>query len=341
MVTTEKANDRAVEPTATLEDVARAAGVSRMTVSRVLNGRGGASAETQRRVLMAAESLDYRPNAFARSLKSRRSNTIGFIVPDICNPFFPEVFRGAESVALKSGYHLVLSNVVESTDRELEVIDNLAARQVDGLIWCSARSSDGEVEAALRRVPAAVLVNRRVSGGLAGSVSVDYATGARLAGTHLVAKGRRAIGLIAGPHWSVGAQQRNGGIRSAVAASDARIVCELSCTPDIAGGQMAASTLLARGTKVDAFVCYNDLNAIGAQMACRNLGLDVPKDIAIVGFDDIEMAALVTPAITSLGVDLYGLGRSAMDMLTRRIDGDSTQDDILLQPRLVMRDSTG
>ena len=144
----------------TITDVAEAAGVSPMTVSRVLNGRGGAGEETRRRVLEAARALSYRPNAFAKSLKNDRSNTVGIVVPDIVNPFFPEIIRGAELVARPAGYTLLSCNVVEDPEREEEVLGMLLDKRVDGLIICSAHLDDERLLRAIAPHRAVVLINR-------------------------------------------------------------------------------------------------------------------------------------------------------------------------------------
>lgn len=324
----------------TLEDVANRAGVSRMTVSRVLNNRGGASKETQQRIREAARELNYRPNVMARSLKSRRSSIIGVIVPDISNPFFPEIFRGAESVAQASGYTLILSNVVESADREAEVLEKLLAQQVDGIIWCSARMADAALNKALAPARSVVLVNRQSEPSLARSVTVDYALGARLAVDHLTEIGVRRIGLIAGPDWSFGAVERIKGIEKAMETGGLKPVDVVNCDPTIQGGQTAAASLLAKDNSIDGLICYNDLTAIGAMQAARNLQLDVPRDLALIGFDDIDLAQLVTPTITSLGVERYEIGRAAMKLLLKQIDGQVAEQNIVLHPKLMMRGST-
>ncbi|MCR9121727.1 MAG: LacI family transcriptional regulator [Phyllobacteriaceae bacterium] len=324
----------------TLDDVATLAGVSRMTVSRVLNNRGGASQETQRRIREAASQLNYRPNAMARSLKSRRSQTVGVMVPDISNPFFPEIFRGAESIAQAHGYTLILSNVVESADREVEVLEKLLAQQVDGIIWCSARMPGDALAESLRTARQVVLVNRTTDPELARSVTVDYGLGARLAVEHLTQIGVRRVGIVAGPDWSYGARERLSGVTDALADCGVAAGRILHCDPTIDGGRMAAASMLADDRSIDGLICYNDLTAIGATQACRNLRIGVPDDLALLGFDDIDMAQLVTPTITSLGVERYEIGRAAMTLLLKLIEGRPAEDKIVLHPKLAVRGST-
>ena len=324
----------------TLEDVAAEAGVSRMTVSRVLNGQGGASPKTRQHILEIAQRLKYRPNAAARGLRARKSSIIGVIVPDISNPFFPEIFRGAESVAQPEGYTLMLSNVVESADREAEVLEKLLNQRVDGLIWCSARMEDAALFETLKSAGNVVLVNRKCPIELASSVAVDYALGARLAVRHLMEIGARRIGIVAGPEWAFGAKERLSGVEAALHDKGMKAIATMFCDPTIEGGQQAAATLLSQAPDLDSLICYNDLTAIGALHVCRNLEIDVPGDIALLGFDDITMASLVTPPITSLGVEKYELGRAAMSLLLKRIQGNTSNGQIVLQPTLWVRGST-
>jgi LacI family transcriptional regulator len=188
----------------TIADVARLAGVSTMTVSRVINAKSDVGTATRARVEEAIATLEYRPSAMARGLSTRRSKTIGLLVPDITNPFFPAIVRGAEDVAWREGYAVSLSNVVEDVERERAALRHFEGHRVDGLVVCSARLPDDDLAALLRRHPASVLINRGVpdvdrTGIVASSLEVDDARGAQLAVQHLVAGGRRRIGLLAGP----------------------------------------------------------------------------------------------------------------------------------------------
>lgn len=324
----------------TLGDVAEASGFSRMTVSRVLNGQAGASQKTRAHILDVAKKLNYRPNTMAQSLRSRRSTVIGVIVPDISNPFFPEVFRGAESIAQLEGFTLMLSNVVESADREAEVLNKLLNQRVAGLIWCSARMEDEPLFAAIKDAGHVVLVNRQCPFDLASSVAVDYAMGAKLAVKHLTEIGAARIGIVAGPEWAFGAKERLRGVQAALREKGIEPVSKVFCDPTIEGGQQAAATLLYGNPDIDSLICYNDLTAIGALNVCRNMDLDVPGDIALLGFDDIYLAKLVSPSITSLGVEKYELGRAAMTLLLKRMRGEESPGHISLQPTLRVRGST-
>lgn len=331
-----------MNPNVTIVDVAREAGVSAQTVSRVLNNKGEVSPATRTLVLDVIGRLGYRPNSIARGLVTNRTSTFGLVVPDIANPFFPEIARGAEDTARAHGYSIFLCNTGEEPAREIEVLQALEDKRVDGVILCSSRLPDEQLLPRLSRHRAVVLVNRAVPGGLAGTVRVEDAQGTRLVLEHLFANGRRAIGVLAGPPISHSARERLRGYHEALAAAgysdDPSLV--IPCPPFSQGGYKAARQLLSTHPELDALVCYNDLVAVGALRACADLERRVPDDVAIVGCDDIPLAELVTPALTTLRVSKYDLGRQATEMLLEWIQGRTDHAEIRLQPELIVRSST-
>jgi LacI family transcriptional regulator len=322
-----------------LQDVAEAASVSPMTVSRVLNGVAGASAATRARVMAEVQRLGYRPNALARGLKGRISNTIALLVPDIANPFFPEIIRGAEDQARVEGNTLILCNVGEDLVREAELLGMLEGRRVDGVIVCSARLPDETLFPLIRRHGAAVLVNRDAPHVLAGTVQIDYRDGAAKAATHLVARGCRRIGIIAGPQSYRSGAARVEGALFALAAAGLEPAGIWHAAPDVSGGQAAVSGAGAELARVDGLICYNDLMAVGAMMGLHAMGRRVPDDVAVVGFDDIQLASLMTPSLTSVRVDKYAIGRAAMRMLLDRRAGLGIQHGITVKGEIVARNS--
>lgn len=323
-----------------MADVARASGVSVMTVSRVLNGLGGASPETIARVRLVAEQMGYRPNALARALKSDRSGTVGVIVPDIANPFFPEIIRGVENVANQNGYTVLLCNVVESPDQEISVMRALESQRVDGIIWCSARLPEPGFRKALEAYRAAVVVNRQVSPGIAGSIIIDYRSGAADAARHLWEAGRRSIGVLLGPAQSQGGIERLTGIQSAFQQLGGEPVAIVHCGPDVPGGAEACREILDANPTIDGLICYNDLNSIGVLQTCEARGVRIPDDIAVIGFDGIPLTEFVRPQLSTLHVDKYSVGQLAMRMLIDRIDGKFTQHSIVVRPELIARASS-
>ncbi|MFL7793438.1 MAG: LacI family DNA-binding transcriptional regulator [Anaerolineae bacterium] len=326
----------------TMEQVAREAGVSLMTVSRVVNDRDGVSQATRERVQAIIERLGYRPSDIARGLVTRRTATIGLVVPDVANPFFSEVARGVEHVAYEAGYNVFLCNTEEDTQRELGVLRSLEEKRVDGIVLCSSRLEEEQLEKALVRYPAAVLVNRRLGHDRIGVVLIEDEEGGRVATEHLLRAGHRAIGFLAGPPTSFSGQRRVAGF--CVTLGTASLHCNSDwirhCSPTVEGGHKVAHELLDAYPYLTALACYNDLVAVGALQACVELGRVVPDDTAVVGFDDIPLAALVTPSLTTCHIPRYELGAQAMRLLLDQInDVPSECMEVVLQPKLVVRAS--
>jgi LacI family transcriptional regulator len=329
-------------PSITLADVARRAGVSVQTASRVANNRGETSAETRARVLQVIAELGYRPNGVARGLRARATHTIGIMVPDITNPFFPEIVRGAEEAASQAGYAIFLGNVVEDTAREAAMLSVLEERRVDGVVVCSARQDDADLFAGLRRHRAAVVVNRSAPPDLAGVVRVDYRDAAAQAVRHLASTGCRAIGYLGGPPDSRGGSERAEGFHAALRGLGLPDVPvrQIQARPTIEGGHTATCHLLQQCPDIDGLFCYNDLVAAGCVTACRERGLVVPDDIAIIGCDDISFAALFCPPLTTLRIRTFDMGHLAVRLLLERMKGIVNQPNMVFQAELVPRAST-
>lgn len=325
----------------TISDVAKEAGVSTMTVSRVLNGKGELRADTRKRVMRAIEKLNYRPSAIARSLATRRTRTIGLTVPDITNPFFPEIVRGAEEAAWQAGYTIVLSNTVEDLERETAAIERLEDNRVDGVILCSARLPMDRLLPLLKHHSNAVLVNRAAPSEAIGTVQIDDTYGTMRAVHHLLASGHSKIGLLAGPPASQSAAKRLRGFIDAHETTGQQVDTSRiePCFPNEDGGVRAAKALLERHPRLEALVCYNDLVAVGALQACAELGINVPDDLAIIGCDDIRLASLVRPALTTLRADKRQLGERAVTMLIDMLAGRSQPQTVIIKPELIVRQS--
>ena len=326
----------------TISDVAREAGVSMMTVSRVINGKGEISDATRQHVLAVIERLGYRPSSIARGLATKRTGTLGLVVPDIANPFFSDLALGAEDKAYAEGYNIFLCNTKENPQREVATLESLAEKRVDGLIVCSSRLTDGTLSAALGHHPVVVLFNRRLPDCDAGLVCVDDLTGGRLATEHLLQSGHRCVGFLAGPPTSYSGRQRAAGYRSALheAGLPHNVSWLRHCSSDVESGRDIGQALLKDHPEVTALFCYNDLVAVGMLQACAELGRRVPDDFAIVGFDDIFLAALVTPPLTTCHTPCYSLGALVMEMLLDRINGNGNEcAEILVEPELVVRAS--
>lgn len=325
----------------TIADVAREAQVSTQTVSRVLNGKGEISPATRQRVLEVIARLGYRPNGVARGLVTSRTLTLGLVVPDIANPFFPEIARGVEEVVLQQGYNVFLCNTIEDPEREEAILKLLEDKRVDGVILCGSRLPDERLLPLLQRQRAVVQVNRPALPELAGAVRVDDASGTEQALSHLLQRRRAKIGFLAGPPASRSSQIRTQAFittlaQAGITPGEGAIY---PCPPTVEGGYQAAHALLAAFPDIEALLCYNDLVAIGALQACAERAIDVPDRVAIIGCDDIFLASLVTPALTTLRVSKTGIGICAATMLLDRIAGHNEPPEVVLSPELVVRAS--
>jgi LacI family transcriptional regulator len=329
----------------TMSDVARQAGVSLMTVSRVINNKGDVSIETRQRILEIIASLDYRPSAIARSLATKETCTIGLVVPDITNPFFADITRGVEHLAYSRGYQVFLCNSEEDPQRELAVIQSLEEKRVDGLILCSSRLEEEKLGGVLANLPAVVLINRclyKTNEDIFDSVILDDERGGWLATRHLIQAGHLHIGFLGGPPASFSGKGRGDGYLAALQESglnpDEGWIS--NCQPSVDGGRQAALDMLAQYPQLTGLFCFNDLVAVGALHACDELGRRVPEDLAIVGHDDIPLAALVTPGLTTCRVPRYELGAMAVNALFERFQDSSGEcHQGVLQAELIIRES--
>lgn len=330
---------------ATIKQVARLSGVSIKTVSRVINGGDAVSPETLRRVTAAIDRLNYRPNALARGLVTRRSRSIGLVIADIVNPFFPPLVRSVEDTAAAMGYNVILCDTDEHVDRERAAISLLLEKQVDGLILCASRLPASFLrEVADGGVPV-VLVNRALRHARAAAVMVDAAEGGRRATAHLLDLGHTRIGYLAGPRGSYSHLCRLRGYRRALGsrgiAFDQGLVAGGAAS--IAAGREAAATLMGLKRPPTALFAFDDLMAIGAMQELRRQGCRVPDDVAIVGFDDIDLAAFVDPPLTTVAQPKAEMGRLAAARLLEMIESSSPPSPrvVTLTPELVVRRSCG
>jgi LacI family transcriptional regulator len=328
----------------TIKDIARQAGVSPQTVSRAINNKGEISPQTRARVLDIAGRLGYQPNGIARSLATRRTRNIGLVVPDVSNPFFASIARGIQDAAHHAHYNVFLCNTDETIEREISAIHSLEAQRVDGMILSSSRLSEQELLHLADRYQPLVLVNRRIDHQQVGYVLVDDAMGMQEAVRYLLELGHRSIGLLAGPPASHSGHERVRGYQNALHEKGIapQPAWQIHCPPQVEGGQHAAAELLHRAPELTALLSYNDLVAIGALRACADAGCRVPQDCSVVGCDDVMLAALVSPALTTLHIPTYDLGQQAMAVLLGMIQDQNGQPkSIMVTPHLVIRNSSG
>jgi LacI family transcriptional regulator len=302
---------------AKLRDVAEKARVSIKTVSRVVNRQGEISDATRQRVLAAIAELGYRPSKVARALVTQHTDTVGLVLGDISNPFFPEVARGVLDVAEAQGYNVFLCNSDGDLQRETRILESLLDHGVDGVIIFPTF----ELEPQLRRLAGpdrpVVAVNRFYELPGVSSVMIRSHQGAQLAVEHLIARGHTAIATLSGQSHERARLQRVQGYRDALTAHGLPVREEwiVGGVPMQSRGRQSALALLSHYPEITAIFAYNDLLALGAIEACRALGRRVPEDCAIVGFDDIPLADMVAPALTTIRVNQYDLGRQAMKRL--------------------------
>jgi LacI family transcriptional regulator len=331
---------------ATLRDVAAAARVHPATASRALNPgtRLLVSEETARRVTEAAERLGYRPNPVARSLRTRRSHTVGLLIPDLNNPLFPPIVRGVEDRLAGHGYVALIGNTDGDAKRERLVFDQMRARHVDGFVLATATLHSPILDEAVEADLPVVLMNRTAQGYPFSSVSVDNEQGVRAAVAHLAALGHTRIGHIAGPQEiSTGVSRLRGfldGMRQhGLAAADSQIVYASGYT--IEEGLRCGRDLLAAHSEVTAIVAANDMLAVGCYEAFDELGLRCPEDISVIGFNDMPFIDRLRPPLSTVRFPHYQLGTEAAKLLIERIEGGGGPVKILfLAPELVARGST-
>jgi len=330
----------------TIGHVARLAGVSSTTVSHVLSGKRPVSAATRRRVLGAVGELGYRPNSVARSLRTRRSQMIAVIVPDITNPFYGVVTRGVADTLDEAGYRSYVCNTDGSSDRERDFIEDALDRGVDGIVMSWLNVELAEIELIQRaRKPLVLLSDGEEIAGV-DQVTVDDGAGAQAATQHLIARGARRIAIITGPSGT--SRERVKGYVDALAAAgiehDPALTREGGWLRD--GGRDAMFSLMALEPRPDAVFCANDLMAIGAMDAARALGLRIPDEIALAGFDDIEAAALLTPPLTTVINPAYEIGEAAGRLILDRVVPDrepvpeGASRRVVLPGRIVVRGSS-
>jgi LacI family transcriptional regulator len=327
---------------ATIKDVARVAQVSVATVSRALNGHHNVTAEVRRRVEEAAGQLRYVPHAAARSLSSKRTQTLGVVLPDLHGEFFSELVRGIDQAARERGMHLLVSSYHGHPEEQGDALRTLRGR-VDGLLVMSPFAGvpdPGADRPAYAALPMVLINSPAAPGG--DVLNVDNYGGAQSMMRHLVASGHRRIAFIAGPEGNFDAHERLRGYRDALAEllPDAQ-PWVLPGAFDEASGHRAGQALLAASPRPDAVFAANDMMALGCLFAFSQGGVDVPKDVALAGFDDIPLAHYMHPALTTMQVDIASLGESAARLLIARLANEAEPVvPRMLEPRLIVRASS-
>ncbi len=335
--------EQRLSPRTTIIDVARAAGVHASTVSRALNPatRGMVTEAVAQRVMAAAEQLGWRPSVLAAGLRTRRTRTVGILVPDLVNPVFPPIVRAAETRFAEAGYVALVANTDTDPAREALLIERMAAHLVDGLMLASAAQGSRALDLCARWGIPVVLINRRLPAAGVPAVVNDDVLGMMLAVRHLAALGHRRIAHIAGPPGVSTAMDRRRGFE--LAAAEAGIGAEIIVTAPAyteAAGRHAAEEVL-RGPPVTAIAAANDMLCLGVYEALAAAGLQVGRDMSVTGFNDMPFVDRISPPLTTVRIQHAEMGRQAADVLLAELGGEpDPARDITLAPLLVVRGSS-
>ena len=327
----------------TIRDVAKKAAVSVTTVSHVVNQTRFVAEETEKRVRLAMEELDYRPNILARSLRKGATGTIGLVLPDSSNPFFAESGRLLEEAAFRRSFSLILCNSNGDLEKERRYTDVLFNKQVDGIIFMAAGDDTKSLSKLVELKLPVVVVDRILNDPDVDAVITDNHMSGYLATRHLIELGHQKIAIIRGPSNVNPSAQRVNGYRQALAEAGLPYFPELEETGDFhsSSGYIATKRLLQSVHPTAIFAC-NDLMAIGAIRAIHEAGLSIPGDISLVGHDDIELASYLQPPLTTIAQPIADLAETAVNFLIERIETPSLPPRKRILPNsLVVRNSTG
>lgn len=326
---------------ATIKDVSKLAGVSKATVSRVINGNQSVSPESRDRVMQAMDELGYKPNALAQALATNRSKTIGMVVSDLSGAFFGPMMKSAEKVIREAGWQLVVTNSQGQENYEREAIDFLFNRPVDAMIVTLYAFPETELLQMNRQGTPVVVVNREVQDFTENCIYLDNVYGGYLATKHLLEKGHRNIAHLCGHLTHSDAQERLSGYKKALAefgiSYDSSLVYEEDYNE--AGGHRACRQLLESGAEFTAIFCGNDGIAIGANQELNLHGKSVPEDVSLVGYDDVNFARYLTPALTTIHFPVEEMGAQAAELALKQITNSDTEIKHRLVPQLIERDS--
>jgi LacI family transcriptional regulator len=327
----------------TIREVAKLAKVSVATVSRTLHNSSAVSAETAERVMRAVKELGYRPNTYAQSLVSGRTRMLGLVVSDITNPFFPELVKGFQDIALHNGYDVLVATTSYDSSRTAVCVERMIDRKVDGVaIMTSEMHSALSDQLSTRRVPLVFLDVGKVGKGVS-NIKVAYREGITQAVDHLLALGHSRIAFISGPISLTSARVRREAFLNCLdrhgVIEHHQLVEEGNHQVD--GGLAAAARLLHRADPPTAILTSNDLTAFGALRAIRQAGLRIAEDVSVVGFDDIYMAQFTEPPLTTVRVPRSELAQLACNALLEAIGGNSHGAELNIGTKLVIRESTG
>ena len=326
-----------------LSDVARRANVSTSTASRALNGIGELSDDTRAAVLRAAEELDFRPSPVARSLRTRRSHTVGLVVPTVAHAFYAAVTTGAQAVLEEQGYRLILIDSGEDPATVKGAVRTLLDHEVDGLLVSTAPFGAHEFNALLERTPC-VFIDELAPGAGAGNVALENGRGVELLVEHLAEHGHKRIAFLGGPEDRTSGHERYEGFVTGMGNRGLKLDAQLvkECEWTIASGYERTAELLDAGPRPTALVTASGELALGALAAARRARISIPEELALAAFDDLYFAPLLEPSLTAIAYDATAIGREAAQLLLGVVgEGAATPNEVRIDVNLVRRRSCG
>lgn len=326
----------------TIYDIAKLAGVSTATVSKVFNNRGSISDKTKRKILDISAQLNYQPSVVASALAGKHTYTLGLLIPDVVNPFFAEMTRNIEDRAQELGFNLVICNTDNDENKEFNYIQLLRQKRVDGIILATGVRNDKLLKELIHEQTPIALIAREMSMLAASTVLVDDFAGGYSAASYLVGLGHKRIAIIAENLNLASSRERVRGYRFALEEAgisyDEKLVKESDFS--LAGGGQAANELLDGSQPPTAVFACNDLLAIGAIQAAKQRGLSIPAELSIVGFDNTVLAAISDPPLTTVAQPIQAMGQQVVDLITQQINNPkSVKQRIVLLPELMVRGS--
>ncbi len=325
----------------TIYDIAREANVSIATVSKVINGIGRVSDATRKRVLQIVADLNFEPNVVASALAGGNTRTIGLLLPDVNNPYFSEIVRGAEDEAFGCGYSVLICNTDHNAKKEHEYIRTLRQKQMDGIAIATGSTPAQTIEELVEGKIPVVLLSRSIEGTSVATVAVDSYAGGRLAAEYLISLGHKAVGYLSEPLTVTSSVERLRGFQEVMDEQGRTTVLPSDYGFGITTGQRMAAQLLSN-PEITALFGANDQLAVGALQACREMGRKVPEQISVVGFDDTVFAKIVTPTLTTVAQPMYQLGAQTLRLLIEAIEtGVQPTKSIVFPPELMIRESAG
>jgi LacI family transcriptional regulator len=329
---------------ATIYDVAREAGVSMATVSRVMNGNPNVKPATRQKVLNAMEMLEYRPNAVARGLASKKTTTVGVIIPDISRTFFAELARGIEDIATMYRYNIILSSSDQNEQKELDLFDTLLGKQVDGIVYMGGEITEKHISAFNHAVPV-VLAATIDKSNTVPSVNINYEEAVYEAISHFIATGHERIAFVNGQIEDPINKEKLLGYRRALNEHKIAFSEELIVTGDYTynSGMEAMQAFIAKGKESlpSAIFVSTDEMALGVIHSAQDNGLEVPKDIEVCGFDNTRLAEMVRPTLSTVVQPMYDIGAVAMRLLTKLMNKEEIdQQTVVLPHQILYRQST-